>query len=80
MLADIRVAIGEHLKYDGMIFFVVGLLTFFHGEDLSLCVTTCSDDAVGRGGVVEGKVEEDEASIIGNGRSGFTGLYRVDDF
>ena len=40
----------------------------------------CSDDAVGRGGVVEGKVEEDEARIIGNGRRGFTGLNCADDF
>ena len=40
----------------------------------------CSDDAVGRGGVVKGKIEKDEARIIGDGRRGFAELYRADDF
>ena len=43
-------------------------------------MTACSDDAVGRGGVVVGKVEGNEARIIGDKRRGYAGLYCADDF
>ena len=35
-LTEVLVAIGEHLNDVGMICLVVGLLTFFSGEDLCL--------------------------------------------
>ena len=42
-------------------------------------MTAVSDDAVGGGGVVDGKVEEDEVGIIGNGRRGFACLDVAND-
>ena len=43
-------------------------------------MTTCSDDAVGRGGVVERKIEEHEPRIIGDEGREFAGLYHANDF
>ena len=42
-------------------------------------MATFSDDAVGGGGVVDGKVEEDEVDIIGDGRRGFACCDVADD-